>query len=149
MNHPSSGPSTSFARGFPLRLTRDGEAAAPATTHADHHGRSADADTPRSMPAGSGAGVADPSNPLRIDAFTAIAATLDPETRALFEEAVRTLHELREGREHVEAKLRETGREDAIRTVTGTSAIDIAIERTESMLRQLGSMRRHDDVARL
>ncbi|MBL9148842.1 MAG: hypothetical protein JNM94_09140 [Phycisphaerae bacterium] len=120
-----------------MRLTRDGN-----SSHA------VEVEAPAAMPAGTGAGVADPTNPLRIDAFTAIAATLDPDTRVLFEEAVRTLEALRHGREQVEAKLRETGREDAIRTVTGTSAIDIAIERTEAILRQLGGMRRHDEHAR-
>lgn len=97
---------------------------------------------PAAWPAGSGAGVADPSNPLRIDAYAAIAASLDPATRVVFEEAVATLKALKAGREQVEAKLKETGREDAIRAVTGTSALDSAIERTESIIRHLGEMRR-------
>ena len=85
---------------------------------------------------------ADRGNPLRIDAYAAIAATLDPATRAVFDEAVATLRALKAGREQVEAKLKETGREDAIRTVTGISALDSAIERTEAIIRSLGEMRR-------
>ncbi len=104
-------------------------------------------DAPAALPAGAGSGVADQHNPLRIDAYAAIAATLDPTTRALFEEAVATLKALKLGREQVEAKLKETGREDAIRAVTGTSALDAAIERTEAIIRHLGQMRHLADEA--
>jgi hypothetical protein len=100
-----------------------------------------------SVPAGTASGVADQDNPLRIDAYAAIAATLDPSTRAVFEEAVATLKALKLGREQVEAKLKETGREDAIRAVTGTSALDAAIERTEAIIRHLGQMRQLADEA--
>lgn len=99
------------------------------------------AEPPTAVPAGTGAGVADPDNPYRIDSFAAIAARLEGEARLVFEEAVRTLRSLEAGREEVEAKLRETGREDAIRTVTGMSAIDGAIERTQAMIRALGDLR--------
>lgn len=104
-------------------------------------------EAPDSLPAGTGSGAADRSNPLRIDAYAAIAATLDPATREVFEEAVATLRALKAGREQVEAKLTETGRQDAIRTVTGTSAIDSAIERTEAIIRSLAEMRRLADEA--
>lgn len=58
-----------------------------------------------------------------------------------------TLAALKAGRAQVEEKLRELGREDPIRTVTGTSALDAAIERTEAILRTLGSMRSLGDDA--
>ncbi|MDZ4754694.1 MAG: hypothetical protein SGJ11_09375 [Phycisphaerae bacterium] len=78
---------------------------------------------------------------MRIDAFAAIAAGLDPDLRCLFDEAVATLHSLKAGREQVESKLRETGRADAMRTVTGLTAMDIAIERTATIIRTLGEMK--------
>jgi hypothetical protein len=90
------------------------------------------------------AGAADRENPLRIDAYASIAATLDPASREVFLEAVATLRALKAGREQVEAKLKETGREDAIRTVTGLSALDRSIEETESIIRAI-SDRRHRD----
>jgi hypothetical protein len=89
----------------------------------------------------------DPVPPLKLDRNEAIAATLDPETRIVFEEALATLAALKAGRAQVEEKLRELGREDPIRTVTGTSALDAAIERTEAILRTLGSMRSLGDDA--
>lgn len=116
-------------------------AASPSTAHSTAHS-TAQLDGPESLPAGTGAGAADRSNPLRIDAYAAIAASLDPASRAVFEEAVATLRALKAGREQVEAKLKETGREDAIRAVTGTSALDAAIARTEGIIRTLGEMRR-------
>jgi hypothetical protein len=116
-----------------LRLAPQVERSSPQTGEA-----SVSSEAPASVPAGTGSGVADQDNPLRIDAYAAIAATLDPATRAVFEEAVATLKSLKIGREQVEAKLKETGREDAIRTVTGTSALDAAIERTEGIIRLLG-----------
>jgi hypothetical protein len=76
--------------------------------------------------------------PIRIDSFEAIAAGLEGETRRMFDEAVRLLSSLRSDREVVEAKLREAGREDPIRTVTGASALDHAIEETENLIRRLG-----------
>jgi hypothetical protein len=97
---------------------------------------------PDTVPAGTASGVADPTNHMRIDSFAAIAAGLDPDLRCLFEEAVATLQSLKSGREQVEIKLRETGRADAMRTVTGLTAMDIAIERTEAIIRTLGEMRR-------
>jgi hypothetical protein len=79
---------------------------------------------------------------LRIDPDSAIAAQLDPESRRVFEEAVATLRALKAGRAQVEAKLAETGRQDAIRTVTGISAMDAAIEQTEAMIRSLAELAR-------
>ncbi len=103
--------------------------------------------TSDAVPAGTASGSADPTNPMRIDSFAAIAASLDPEARAVFAEAVATLRSLKVGREQVEYKLKELGREDAIRVVTGVSALDSAIERTEAMIRTLGDMRRLSDEA--
>jgi hypothetical protein len=76
--------------------------------------------------------------PIRLDSLEAIAAGLDGETRSMFDEAVRLLESLRSDREVVEAKLREAGREDPIRTVTGASALDHAIEETENLIRRFG-----------
>lgn len=76
--------------------------------------------------------------PIRIDSFEAIAAGLEGDTRRIFDEAVRLLGSLRTDREVVEAKLREAGRDDPIRAVTGASALDHAIEETENLIRQLG-----------
>lgn len=77
------------------------------------------------------------SRGLRLDSFGGIAASLDADSRVMFEEAIRVLQSLRIDREAVEAKLKESGREDPIRTVTGTSALDSAIERTEELIRRL------------
>lgn len=132
----ATGSATGNVRPAPLRL-----ATAGAATGLGAGGEHA------SVPAGTASGVADQDNPLRIDAYAAIAATLDPSTRAVFEEAVATLKALKLGREQVEAKLKETGREDAIRAVTGTSALDAAIERTEAIIRHLGQMRQLADEA--
>ena len=132
----ATGSATGNVRPAPLRL-----ATAGAATGLGVGGEHA------SVPAGTASGVADQDNPLRIDAYAAIAATLDPSTRAVFEEAVATLKALKLGREQVEAKLKETGREDAIRAVTGTSALDAAIERTEAIIRHLGQMRQLADEA--
>jgi hypothetical protein len=76
--------------------------------------------------------------PIRIDSLEAIAAGLEGETRSMFDEAVRLLESLRSDREVVEAKLREAGREDPIRMVTGASALDHAIEETENLIRRFG-----------
>ncbi len=130
---PSIRPTDGAERTYSLRLAGAASCAPDA---------SAALDAPESLPAGTGAGAADRGNPLRIDAYAAISATLDPATRAVFDEAVATLRALKAGREQVEAKLKETGREDAIRTVTGVSALDSAIERTEAIIRSLGEMRR-------
>ncbi|MBL9120563.1 MAG: hypothetical protein JNL80_11695 [Phycisphaerae bacterium] len=134
---PSHRPMDGAERAYSLRLA--GASARPTD--------GAETEPPDPLPAGSGAGVADRANPLRIDAYASIAASLDPATRAVFEEAVATLRALKAGREQVEAKLTETGRQDAIRTVTGTSALDAAIERTEAIIRSLAEMRRLADEA--
>jgi hypothetical protein len=65
------------------------------------------------------------------------AAAVEAETERLLAEARRVLESLRAGRATVEAKLEEQGRTDAIRQVTGTSALDAAINRAERMIEAL------------
>lgn len=65
------------------------------------------------------------------------AAAVEAETERLLAEARRVLESLRAGRAMVEAKLEEQGRTDAIRQVTGTSALDSAINRAERMIEAL------------
>jgi hypothetical protein len=130
-------PTEGASRSFTLRLAgaeRCRSAAAPVAPESPSADVDASADdglTPELASFG------DAAHLLRIDSFAAIAAQLDAETRVLFEEAVRCLRSLRAGRDQVEAKLRESGREDPIRTVTGTSALDAAVEQAEAMVRQI------------
>lgn len=64
-------------------------------------------------------------------------AEVEAEARRLLAEARAVLENLRAGRQVVEAKLQEQGRPDAIRMVTGTSALDAAIDRAERMVEAL------------
>jgi hypothetical protein len=66
---------------------------------------------------------------------------LEDEARRLVAEAKALLESLRSGREAVEAKMQEQGRIDAMRQVRGNSALDLAIDRTESMLGALEEIR--------
>jgi hypothetical protein len=66
---------------------------------------------------------------------------LEDEARRLVAEAKALLESLRSGREAVEAKMQEQGRIDAMRQVRGNSALDLAIDRTESMLEALEEIR--------
>jgi len=68
---------------------------------------------------------------------TADAERIGREARLLLEEARALLDSLRDGRQVIEAKLEEQGRQDAIRLVRGSSALDEAIGRTERMLEDL------------
>lgn len=65
------------------------------------------------------------------------AAEVEAEAERLLAEARRVLESLRAGRQTVEAKLEEQGRTDAIRQVTGASALDAAIDRAERMIETL------------
>ena len=65
------------------------------------------------------------------------AAEVHAEAERLLAEARRVLEGLREGRATVEAKLEEQGRKDAIRQVTGASALEVAIDRAERMIEVL------------
>lgn len=158
-------PTMERPRSAPLTNPKDGDGGAPrsfalrlagmerCTSRADRHDVVAPSPSeptefaPAALPAGTGSGAADPDNPFRIDSFAAIAASLDGDTRAIFDEAVHLLRSLQSGRAEVEAKLRETGRVDPIREVTGVSALDGAIERTQEMIRLLGEMRHLADEA--
>jgi hypothetical protein len=64
-------------------------------------------------------------------------AVVEGEVERLLAEARRVLESLRAGRATVEAKLEEQGRSDAIRQVTGSSALDAAIVRAERMIETL------------
>ncbi len=67
---------------------------------------------------------------------------IEAEVRRLLSEARGLLESLRAGREAVEAKMQEQGRVDAMRHVLGSSALDLAIDRTESMLAEIEGIRR-------
>ena len=83
-----SGPDRSFS----LRLAGRERCG---STPADLVPQPVEVEPPAAVPAGAASGLADRNNPLRIDSFAAIAATLDAETRRIFEEAVSLLNSLR------------------------------------------------------
>lgn len=62
------------------------------------------------------------------------------EALQLRREADVLLERLRESREVTEARLEETGRRDPMRTVTGRSAIEDAIQRTRSMIQHMDEL---------
>ena len=69
------------------------------------------------------------------------AAEVEAEAQRLLSEARQVLESLRAGRAVVEAKLEEQGRSDAIRLVTGTSALDAAIGQAERMVEALQGLK--------
>jgi len=71
---------------------------------------------------------------------------IEAEARKLIEEAKALLETLRTGRETVEARMHEQGRVDAMRHVRGNSSLDLAIDRTKSMIEALEELRRGTPV---
>jgi len=67
---------------------------------------------------------------------------IEAEARRLLAEAKDLLESLRAGRATVEARMQEQGRVDAMRHVRGNSALDLAIDRTESMMVAIEGIRR-------